>query len=282
MELWPLPFESRCVQTRFGNTHTVVCGPSDAAPLLLLHAATGFGATQWYPNVADLAQQYHVHAVDFIGSAGKGSQTAPILSEHDCATWLSDLLDELGLDRAHMAGSSQGGWLALNFALKQPARVTSLALLAPAAAIWPISPLMRAFIRIGPLMPAWSGPPSIKALFGGRAEIDPRIVRLLSMHLKHFRYQDRAVFPTPFTDEALCGLPTRNLLLVPEYERIYDPHKALERAQRLIPRLEAELVMGVGHLINMEAPVLTSQRLLRFFGEAASLSPFSTSPIESV
>lgn len=265
LELWPVPFESRQVTTGFGSTHVIESGPPHGEPLLLLHAATGFGATQWYPNVAELSEQHRVYAVDFIGSAGKGTQTRPILDRTDCADWLADVLDGLRIDRCNIAGSSQGGWFALNIGLLNPERVNGIAALAPAAAIWPIRPLMRASIRLGPHMPAWLGPPSIKAMVGGRVEIDERIVRTLTLHLKHFRYQDRAVFPTVFADDELRGLSTRTLVMTAEHERIYDPRKALDRARRLIPNVETEFSEGVGHLINMENPGLTSDRLLRFF-----------------
>ncbi len=264
MELWPVPFESRQVPNRFGSNHVIISGPAEADSLVLLHAATGFGATQWYPNVGRLAERFRVCAIDFIGSAGKGTQTQPILTRADCADWLADVLDGLGIGRANLVGSSQGGWLALNLALLGPDRVAKLALLAPAGAILPIRPIMRFVIHLGPYMPAWTGPPSIKALFGGRVEVDDRIVRLLSLHLKHFRYQRRAVFPTAFPENELRGPIVPTLLMVDEHEKIYDPKKVLERARRLIPDIEAEYVESVGHLMNMERPDLVVDRLSRF------------------
>ncbi len=267
MQLWPVPFESRQVATRFGSTHVVVSGSPESVPMVLLHAATGFGATQWYPNAAGIAAHCRMYAVDFIGSAGKGTQTRPLLDRADCAHWLADVIDGLGLSRPAVVGSSQGGWLALNLALLQPDRVGALALLAPAGAIVPIRPLMRMFIKAGPMMPAWTGPPSIKALFGGRAQVDERIVRLVTLHLKHFRYQQKAVFPTAFPDGELRNVESPVLLLVGDHEKIYHPESTLEKATHVFPDIEAELVAGVGHLINMERPQFVDKRLLRFVAE---------------
>lgn len=114
------------------------------------------------------------------------------------------------------------------------------------------------------MMPAWTGPPALKGLFGGRAPVDDRIVRLLTLHLAHFRYQQKAVFPTAFPEEELRTLECPVLLLVGEHERIYHPESVLKKATRLFPDVEAELVAGVGHLINMERPELVDERLLRF------------------
>jgi len=104
MRLWPVPFESRQVATRFGSTHVVVSGSLESQPLVLLHAATGFGATQWYPNAAGISGRCRMYAVDFIGSAGKGTQTRPLLTRADCADWLADVIDALGLTRTDVVG----------------------------------------------------------------------------------------------------------------------------------------------------------------------------------
>ena len=264
MKLWPVSFESRLVATRFGSTHVVVSGSRDLPPLVLLHAATGFGATQWYLNAAGITEHRRMYTVEFIGSAGRGTQTHPLLNRTDCGCWLSDVIDGLCLSRPDVAGSSQGGWLALNLALLQPDRVGALALLAPAGAIVPIRPLMRMFIKVGPYLPAWTGPPSIKALFGGRATVDDRIVRLLTLHLAHFRYQQRAVFPSAFPEEELRRLESSVLMLVGDQEKIYPPESTLEKAARVLPRIETELVADTGHLINMERPEFLNERLLGF------------------
>lgn len=272
MELWPVPFESLLVPTRYGLSHVIVSGPSGGEPLVLLHAATGFGATQWYPNAGALASSRRIYSVDSIGSAGKGIQTRPILMRSDFADWLGDVLDGLDLARTDLLASSQGGWLALNLALLAPERVGALALLAPAASILPIRPVMRMFIRVGPSMPAWTGPPSLKAMFGGRVEVDDRVVRQLTLHLRHFRYQERAVHPTAFPGFELGGLLAPTLLLVGEHEVIYDPAAVFARARKLIRNIETGLVEGVGHLINMERPQIVEERVLPFLSRSAGLA----------
>jgi pimeloyl-ACP methyl ester carboxylesterase len=266
MRLWPVPFESRYVDTRFGSTHVVVSGSPELPPVVLLHAAHGVGATQWYTNAEQLCQHHRLYAVDFVGGAGKGKQTRPILDRKDCSDWLADVIVGLGLNRPAVVGSSQGGWLALNLALLEPERVGLLCLLAPAASIVPFRLVTQLMIRL-PMQPAWTGRPLIKALFGGRAAVPDEIVDLLTLHLKHFRYQRRPVIPGVFPEAELRRLESPTLLLVGDHEIIYDPATVLEKAERLIPRIEAELVEGSGHLINMERPKFCSERLLRFLSE---------------
>ena len=49
---------------------------------------------------------------------------------------LNDPLDTLGINRCHLVGVSMGGSIALNFALRQPERVSSLSLLSPGLTGW--------------------------------------------------------------------------------------------------------------------------------------------------
>ena len=45
---------------------------------------------------------------------------------------------------------------------------------------------------------------------------------------------------------------------------IYDASAAIERAARLIPTVDAELVPAVGHLLGMQQPDLVNDRIRAF------------------
>lgn len=123
--------------------------------------------------------------------------------------------------------------------------------------------MTRVFIKLRPRTPAWTGPPSIKGLFGGRATIDDRIVKLLTLHLKHLRYQQKAVFPTSFPEVELRRFESPTRLLLGDHELIYESESTLNTAAHLFPDIEEELVAGVGHLINIERHRFTGRRLRR-------------------
>lgn len=270
MSLWPVGFESQVIPTRFGDTHAVVSGPSEAPPLLLLPAAIGIGAIQWYHNAKTLSSNRRIYAVDFVGAPGKGSQSDAMLDGADCATWIVDLLDALDIKRADIAASSQGGWLALNFVIAAPSQAGSTALLAPAASLRPFRRPVELAIRAGPYMPAWTAGPTINAAFAGEYRADERLVRVAELALRHFRYQKRAVIPGEFSDDGLTGVDSRVLVMIGDGERIYDPHDALARARTLIPWVETDLVADAGHLLNMERAAYVDQRLSEFFGTPAA------------
>jgi len=272
-ELWEAPVEDWEIPTRFGTTHALVSGPADAPPMLLLHAAFNTGAIQWYPNVGRLSQRRRVVALDFVGAPGLGEQTIAILDRADCAGWLSDVIDSLDLDTVDLVGSSHGGWLALNLAVARPERVRRLALLAPAASFRPFRRGAIFSIRLGPFMPGWTAGPSLRAIFGGRHRVDERIVALLATSLRHYRFQQRPVYPDVFSDEELRSVRALTLVMFGDKEIIYDPIPALERAESLIPAAQTELVPDAGHLLNIEQPELVDRRLLTFLGSGRPEAP---------
>ena len=74
-------------------------------------------------------------AADVVAPALPGYAGSDLLGPHsdveDHAFHLADLLDQLRLDRVDVVGASLGGWLAAELALRHPARVRRLVLVAP-------------------------------------------------------------------------------------------------------------------------------------------------------
>ena len=51
---WPVPYEEFDILTRFGNTHVIASGPTEAPPVVLLHP-TGGSALIWRRNIGALS-----------------------------------------------------------------------------------------------------------------------------------------------------------------------------------------------------------------------------------
>ncbi len=273
LTLWTAPYEIRLIPTRFGPTQSVVSGPTDTPVSLLLPAATGIGALQWYPNVAALADHRRIVALDFVAGPGGGTQTKAMIDRHDYAAWLTDILDGLEIERASLVGSSQGGWIALNLCVMNPERTTAAALLAPAASLASFSWQTQLALRLRP--PAWTAEGALRAILGSDVAVDDRLVRVMAAGLKHFRYQQRSVFPDVFSDTALGKVQAPVLVLIGDREIIYDPRAALDRAAASIPHVRTELVEGCGHLLNVQMPDLIDDRVLGFLDEQ-EYSPSAT------
>lgn len=93
-------------------------------PLILLHGGHfGFvdALDTWSLNLEDLAQSYHVYALDRLGQGhtgaplSDGDYTQEAALRHALA-WL----DALGLSSAYLVGHSRGGFLAAQIALERP------------------------------------------------------------------------------------------------------------------------------------------------------------------
>jgi pimeloyl-ACP methyl ester carboxylesterase len=75
------------------------------------------------------------YAVDFPSDLGLSSQTNPPANRLDCVAWLRELLDGLGVVMVSFVGASYGSFLALNYAIAEPARVKKVVLSSPAGGI---------------------------------------------------------------------------------------------------------------------------------------------------
>jgi pimeloyl-ACP methyl ester carboxylesterase len=100
-------------------------------PLLLLHGFTGT-PVMWEPLLPYLTPHHDVHAIALPGHHGGPSlRVGP--GEHvveAMADAVERQMDELGLERAHIAGNSLGGWLSL--LLTGRGRAISTVAIAPA------------------------------------------------------------------------------------------------------------------------------------------------------
>jgi pimeloyl-ACP methyl ester carboxylesterase len=258
--LWTVPYEAVNVKTGYGSTHINVSGPSDGYPLVLLHAAS-LSSTAWFANIAALSASHRVYAVDTIGDAGKSFADRLMEKRTDYAQWLREVLDGLNIERAYLLGHSYGGWLTLNMALANPDRLKAIVLLAPAASIYPMSLLTNLGLRL----PFKIRPPArfvFKMIASKGAVFEETFIHLMEMVTRYCL--PALMFPTVYTDEELkqIGLPA--LLLIGAGEKIYNPKKALDRAQRLMPNLTAEIIPNVGHTLNMEQPDIINSRVLEF------------------
>ncbi|MFI9252006.1 alpha/beta fold hydrolase [Streptomyces sp. NPDC053069] len=104
-----------------------VLGPSDGAPVLLVHGHP-FNRSMWTPQAAALAGAgYRVIAPDLRGYGDSVVVPGRTLLS-DFAQDLAGLLDHLGVPRAVVAGLSMGGQIAMHFHLRHPDRIAALVL----------------------------------------------------------------------------------------------------------------------------------------------------------
>lgn len=267
LDRWPVPSAELTVSTRHGDTFIVASGSADAPPVVLLHGA-GFNSAAWMADAATWSQARRVYAVDVLGEPGLSAPSRPPLDSGAYAEWLDDVLDGLGVTRAAFVGASLGGWLALDYALRRPERVTRLALLVPGGigrqkygAILGSLFLMpfggrgrRAALRfiLGP-----AGPP---AAFTTDASLLREFDDFLFLVQNSYRpRRDRLpVFP----DDQLRGLGVPLRIIAGAKDRLLDSPGTARRVRRLVPHATVTLLPGTGHI-----PTAYTESLQEFLTE---------------
>jgi pimeloyl-ACP methyl ester carboxylesterase len=99
------------------------------APLLFLAGASG--APVVLPFMEKLAQRFNVLVPDHPGY-GQSDEPEWLENIHDVAYFYLDFLHKLDLHEAVIVGSSMGGWMAMEMAVRNTSRIGSLVLVSPA------------------------------------------------------------------------------------------------------------------------------------------------------
>jgi len=111
---------------RDGTALTYAVHGSRGPWLVLCHALLATSA-QWEPQVADLSRHFRVVCPNTRGHGGSAASAPP----YDLALLagdLADLLDHLGIDKAHVLGASMSGLVVQVFAAEFPRKVDRLVL----------------------------------------------------------------------------------------------------------------------------------------------------------
>ncbi|MET4575057.1 alpha/beta fold hydrolase [Ottowia thiooxydans] len=231
-------------------------------PALFLHGAAGL--SHWTPFFETMS-----HGFDFIAieHPGYGKSDAPewISSMGELAAFYLDVIEGLGVDRVHLIGSSLGGWLASEIAVRNSTLLRSLTLLGPAG-------LRRDDIPV-PDMLSWT-PQEVTR----KAYFDQSIVeRILSMEMTHEQKQmlakNRASTarlgggPTGFFNPVLEGqlnaLMTPSLVLWGDTDLIC-PTPYAEVWSKALPRSRKVILPQCGHLPHFEQPEETARQIQGF------------------
>jgi hypothetical protein len=102
LEMIDVDVESQYVNTRFGNTHMLTCGPKDGEPLFLIPGIAGC-APLWRAQLPDFAKKFRVYALDIVGQPGRSAPNPPSFLNDDYVDWLTDIVDNLGIDKVEIS-----------------------------------------------------------------------------------------------------------------------------------------------------------------------------------
>ena len=122
-----MTFEDSFVEVDGCKVHLRRGGKGD--PLLFLHGASG--APVVMPFMEKLAQRFDVLVPEHPGY-GKSDEPEWLENIHDMAYFYLDFIKKVGLKNLTLVGSSMGGWMAMEIAVRDTSRLKSLVLVSPA------------------------------------------------------------------------------------------------------------------------------------------------------
>lgn len=205
------------------------------------------------------------------GRSANGAGGAEPLSFASIAGAIEALLDDLGLERAHLVGLSFGGQQALHFAISNPGRVDRLVLADTSASFGAdgTDPDEWMRLRLDPLdrglTPADIAEPIIDAISGPDFAGPLRDLAIESFSRISGDGLRSAVRCLPNHDvESQLGLiEAETLVIVGEYDEETPPTYS-ETLVRGIADARLEVLPGVGHLTPCESPELFNQLVAEF------------------
>jgi pimeloyl-ACP methyl ester carboxylesterase len=122
-----MPFTDHFIEVDRCRTHYRRAGKGP--PLLFLHGAGG--APQVLPFMERLAQRFDFIVPDHPGY-GQSDEPEWLENIHDVAYFYLDFLSALKLEKTVIIGTSMGGWMAMEMAVRNTSRIASLVLVSPA------------------------------------------------------------------------------------------------------------------------------------------------------
>lgn len=255
---WPVAKAEFYVQTRQGPTFVVACGPEDAPPLVLLHGSMANSAA-WMSDVALWATKFRVYAIDMIGEPGLSARVRPALKGDAHALWLGDVFEGLGIARAAIAGTSLGGWLALDYARRCPTVVCALVLICPAG----IGRQKNFLLKVLPLLllGAWGKRRMWELVFGPAPKMPPAGMQPLAdlMDMIGRVVRPRVLSIPRLTDAELGKLSMPILTIIGGRDVLLDSVDTRDRLQRAAPHAEICFIEDGYHFLPDQ-----TQRVMAF------------------
>jgi len=230
-------------------------------PLLYLHGANGAPGIQ--PFMEALAREFDVLVPEHPGFGGS-DEPEWLDNIHDLAYFYLDFMERLDLRDTIVIGSSIGGWVALEIAVRDASRVRALSLVAPSGIhvaglakgdlfLWPPEKRVRElYFDQGVAERVLAQPPAPQDTVDKNLYTLARLAwepRLYDPHLSKWLHRIRLPLQIVWGEE--------DRLLAPGYAAEY---------KKLIPHARVDIVPRCGHLPQSEKP----DAYLRLFREFAS------------
>jgi pimeloyl-ACP methyl ester carboxylesterase len=210
---------------------------------VFLHGAGGH--TGWMEFLEELSARFEVFAPEHPGFGG--SDDPPWLDAvADLAYFHLDLFNALGLDRVHLMGTSLGGWVAAEMAVRSTARLASLTLVGAVGitAAGEATPDIFRMPEAENLRRYYADPTRAARRLGDLAKADLSIAAKNRATVTRLAYRPR--FHNPGLAKWLHRIDVPTLLLWGAQDGLVPPEFG-EAYRALIPGARLVVLPGAGH-----------------------------------
>ncbi len=254
-------------------------GPADAPVVVLLH---GYSADRvvWVRFARQLLRDHRVVVPDLAGHGSSGFLSGTGHSAPAQADRVAAVLDRLGVDRAHVAGNSMGGFVAATLAVAHPGRVESLLLCDAVGVASPEPSEAELLIREGRnpfLLDDVADFPPFYAMTMARPPFLPGFLRAGVAADYVDRREALAEIFADFhevdtLDDRLGEIAAPTLVMWGELDRLVHPSTAQVWADG-ITGARTTTYADLGHMPMLEAPRRTASDYRTFLASAAGGHP---------
>lgn len=222
-------------------------------PLLFLHGASG--APVIMPFMEKLAARFDVLVPEHPGY-GLSDEPEWLENIHDAAYFYLDFLRALDLKNLTLVGSSMGGWIAMEIAVRDTSRIKSLVLVSPAGVAAPGVQPADIFLMAPEEL--------VRNLFHDPKLAEARLAEpvtpeSIDIGLKNRHTTARLAWEPrlhdPFLPKWLHRIQVPVKVVWGREDRIL-PAKIADELKRLMPKAQMHLLENVGHLPHAEKPEL--------------------------
>jgi len=230
-------------------------------PLLFLHGASG--APVILPFMEKLAERFDVLVPEHPGY-GQSDEPAWLENIHDMAYFYLDFLRQLNLSEIVLIGNSMGGWIAMEMAVRDTSRLSSVILVGPAGIAAPGVLPADIFLMSPEIL--------IKSLFFDEKMAAARLAQPVTpesvdLALKNSHTTARLAWEPrlhdPFLPKWLHRIDVPVKIIWGKQDKIL-PSAFVPHYQKHFPKAEIEVFDNCGHLPHAEYPDKFCDSVFRF------------------
>ncbi len=240
---WPVPLQRRSVETALGETFVIEFGDPGKDPLVLLHGSASNSAS-WGFDAPIFAGEYHCFAVDLPGETGRSTGTRPAYEGPAYVEWLGEVIAALGLECPRICGLSLGGWLGLRFAAAEPARVRSLALLAPGGVVAARETFTGS---VEETLASEAGMRKMAEAIFHPQPVPPGVTDAFALMYSIYKTRRDSLPPIPEAELRCVSCPV--LLIGGAQDALLDMEATEARLRRVLPHLTSAIDAEAGHAL---------------------------------